>query len=280
MRTENALDTKRASETWRSTGAGLFVRRKDIHFQTESDGTVGIEITVRNEADDESAETRARIFAAPLGAFVSWRPVGEVPVPPIPAGGRVTVRVRAHVSRPPVVGRLQDVTPGRLLTASDLIDRGFQRGPLPADPLQVLEHGSVHWAGNLNVFVNRTPVERHRAMALRIHPGRTNLALFFVGSGPDSYSFQLRGEGTAWGPTLHDVVRVSWWRRMKLGRPLPTGEWVAIRSVQRVLLAVRPPVGCGRGSLDVLVRQRSTGRSALVEFCLDEAAEGPGCYTV
>jgi hypothetical protein len=36
-------------------------------------------------------------------------------------------------------------------------------------------------------------VERHLAQALRIYPGKTNAAMFFVGNRKDGYRFDLTG---------------------------------------------------------------------------------------
>jgi hypothetical protein len=47
-----------------------------------------------------------------------------------------------------------------------------------------------------------------------------------------------------------------------------------------MLLALRPPKDAGAGAFAVHVTQRSTGQEAVVEFSLDPAAAGPGCYTV
>src|SRR5438067_2103865 len=67
--------------------------------------------------------------------------------------------------------------------------------------------GGVHWAGNLNVFVGGRDVERHMAQALRVYPGRVNLAMFVVGSGAaDEYRFELNGDGTAWNARLFNAV--------------------------------------------------------------------------
>jgi hypothetical protein len=57
-----------------------------------------------------------------------------------------------------------------------------------------------HWAGNINVFVGGKAVERHVAKALRVYPGRMNMAMFIVGSfgKADAYSFELVGLAPDW----------------------------------------------------------------------------------
>lgn len=156
-------------------------------------------------------------------------------------------------------------------------DRLFLR-VLPPDPLALLGREGTYWAGNINVFIGGRAVERHRAEALRIYPGRKNNALFSVGSGRDAYAFQFRGPGAAWNPTL------------LLADPSPpdfsgdnriyAGMWVEVQETALVQLSVVPPEGCEQGELHVHVTQRSTGKEAVVEFSLDPHAAGPGCYVI
>jgi hypothetical protein len=47
-----------------------------------------------------------------------------------------------------------------------------------------------------------------------------------------------------------------------------------------LMLALQPPATAEAGQVEVHVRQRSTGRTAVVEFSLDARAAGPGCYVV
>jgi len=54
----------------------------------------------------------------------------------------------------------------------------------------------------------------------------------------------------------------------------------APEELKPLVLALVPPAACRRGSVAVHVEQRSTGRVAVVEFSLDAAAAGPGCYVV
>ena len=60
----------------------------------------------------------------------------------------------------------------------------------------------------------------------------------------------------------------------------PIGGWVPLGGGHPILLRMEPPAECETGSLDVHVRQRSTGKSAVVEFSMDPRAMGPGCYVV
>src|SRR5262249_36250098 len=124
-------------------------------------------------------------------------------------------------------------------------------------------------------------VERHLAQALRIYPGRTNVAMFIVGSGPDAYAFSLTGGGANWDAALFDSRELKSLAIDPRGcSPIPFKEWTAIGQQTLMLLVLRPPEGCSRGTVEVQVEQRSTGRTAVVEFSLDPEAAGPGCYVV
>ena len=151
---------------------------------------------------------------------------------------------------------------------------------MPPDPLDLLGQHSAHWAGNINVLVGRKATERHAADALRFYAGRLNKALLLVGNHlPDAYTFGLTGEVASWNLQLSAyVVRsgsrpAEQIRKVELGRPYDaSGPFL-------VGLSVLPPATCERGELAVHVTQRSTGRTAIVEFSLDATARGPGCYT-
>src|SRR5438132_12963314 len=81
------------------------------------------------------------------------------------------------------------------------------RVSLAPDLSDLLGRSQPYWAGNINVFVGIHPVERHLARALRVYPGRTNLAMFLVG-GPgrrDAYAFELVGLTPDWKAGLYDI---------------------------------------------------------------------------
>jgi hypothetical protein len=255
---------------------------------------VAIEFTVRNAGPGPSSPTEAAIQAAPLGAFVAWRPLGRVAVPALEPGEEVVLRTRATCDppAPPTQVRPDRTDSALRRIARDLFDRRrpeprfvpWSLGVLPGDPLRALGLGSIHWAGNLNIFVGRTPMERHMAMALAVRPGRPNMATFFVGLLPDAYRFRFEGEAAAWDAKLLPVGPLA---RM-LGpmdhehgdRPVPLDEWVELPGTVRMTLAFEPPPDCRAGNLDVHVEQRSTGKEAIVEFGFDPEAEGPGCYVL
>jgi hypothetical protein len=137
---------------------------------------------------------------------------------------------------------------------------------------------NIHWAGNINVHIGRQAVERHLAQALRIYPGHTNLAAFFVGDRRDEYQFELAGSGAAWEAALFDCTDCQTFTGATAS--LPQGKWIRLESCRMVTLALCPPEYCDEGTVEVHVRQRSTSRDAVVEFSLDANAAGAGCYTV
>lgn len=140
---------------------------------------------------------------------------------------------------------------------------------LPLDLREPLGDDNPHWAGNFNVLVGATATERHMARAVRIHPGRTNIAFFFLGERLGTYWFAFRGEGAAWGPRLvtshGELVGKSGLERVPATR------------AEKVALLLAPPSWAERGKLDVVVTHRPSGEVAVVEFDLDSAAPGPGC---
>jgi hypothetical protein len=287
----------------------LHLERTDIWFYDVGPNRVGINVTLRNLGAEPSRPTTVTLQAAPLGAFVSWEPLVALAVPALRPGEAVDLNTEAARPQPAPLGDFADVPPRRVLAAMgsgarpsraaaqggglfrnwSLLRRlrrvaGGQpaRSPsLPPDPLELLGRRNPHWAGNLNVFIGRRSVERHLARALRIYPGRTNLAMFIVGSGPDAYAFELRGDGAAWEAALYDKsFGSSLLVNHGTDHRIRPSEWVPTHGRQLMILAVCPPEGCQRGTLEVHVTQQSTGKTAVVEFSLDPEAAGPGCYVV
>src|SRR5262249_41138537 len=138
-----------------------------------------------------------------------------------------------------------------------------------------------HFAGNLNIFVGGRAVERHLAQALRIYPGRRNLAMFVVGSGPDSYAFRLLGDGAGWDARLYDATQFRSITVEPRGQtPIVEDEWIDVDQTAFMMLTLTPPEGCCEGAIEVHVAQRSTREEAVVEFSFDPSAAGPGCFVV
>jgi hypothetical protein len=120
------------------------------------------------------------------------------------------------------------------------------------------------------------------ARALRVYPGRTNLAMFLVGDPArrDAYAFELVGLAPDWNAGLHDRTNHKTLVVDPSAAPIPETRWVESNGGLLVMLATHPPAGCQAGNLEVHVTRRSCGKTAIVEFSLDPAAKGPGCYSV
>ncbi len=267
------------------TLATLHVEREDITFSTLADHQVAVRIRVRNRGRQRSRATTALLQAAPLGAFVAWRPLTVVAVPALEPDEEYVVSADARRVAPAVLGDASRVPPQRLLTALANDDDPNRRdrtaaAPLPADLLDLLGRPNPHWAGNLNIFLSSRPVERHLAQALRVYPGRVNLAMFVVGSGHDAYAFELHGVGVTWNTALFCMDRAASLVDLRGGTAVAQKQWLEVRGTSTMMLALEPPRRCAKGAVEVHVRQRSTGQVAVVEFSLDPNAAGPGCYTV
>ena len=271
---------KAASPTLQTDG--LVVERTDIVFANVTPDLVHIAITVHNRGAMPTAPTPAVIQAAPLGAFVPWRPLATAQIPLLLPGDSHTIQLDARPARPLVLGRPERTPPRRLQTAlanDDDPDARDQVNTLPADVFGLLSHGNPHFAGNLNIFFAGKDVERHLAQALRIYPGRSNMAMFVVGTLHDAYAFSLQGSGAAWDAELYDAH----------GKPslvpardalVAENEWREVGAYGIFMLAIRPPADAKTGQVEVHLEQRSTGKQAIVEFSLDARAAGPGCFVV
>jgi len=283
--------------------AALEFERHDISFHSPKPGLVAIDVALANRGVQPTVPTLVRFQSAPLGVFVDWRPLAEVYVPAIAPGARHRICFEVDCPRAMTLGDPAKIPPDRLLTALGMGESepshnpqllrtsavgsaqpaiGFQTAPLASDVFELLGRGNPHWAGNLNVFVAEQAIERHLARALRIYPGRTNMAFFVVGSGRDGYSFELRGGGAGWECALYNPhanrMATSLLASANEAALVEEGRWIEIERQSFMLLAIRPPTHCDAGSIEVRVTQRSSGRTAAVEFDLDPDAAGPGCF--
>lgn len=261
--------------------ARLVLDREDIAFTTPRPGVLAVAVTVRNTGPGLTRATPALLRSAPLGAFVPWEPLDTLVVPPLAPGRSVVLRGEYALPRPVALGGADKLPPDRALVALDLgepaPERRRPRTPAP-DVMGLFGLGGLHWLGNINLFFPGADVERHRALALRVHPGRTNLAMFVVGTGPsDRYRMEFSGSGTAWSPKVYDTLPMLPVAAAAGGGPLAEGRWHAL-STGMLALTVQPPAKAREGAVNVHVRQESSGREAVVEFALDAAAAGPGCY--
>jgi hypothetical protein len=276
----------RTSPATDRAGALLEVRREDIAFEDIAPGRVAIRVTVRNEGDTASRPTRAEVSAAPLGAFLAWSRLATLAVPALEPGESTVLATEAR--RPPVppVGEPSRLSPRRLLRAWAEADAPRHRTEppanrtdpvLPADPLELIGHRNMHWAGNLDVFIRGgNEVERHFARSLRVYPGRINCTMFKVGTGRDAYRYEIHGADD-WQAALYDLALSHSLRPGDQGR-LPPGAWHEVRSTSLLILGMVPPSGCAARTVEVRVQQRSSGKVAVVEFGLDPSAVGPGCF--
>jgi hypothetical protein len=270
--------------------ASLTVRRSDIEFMDVEPGWVEICITVRNTGSNPSGSVPAVVQSAPLGAFVAWQPRAILRVPPLEPGESAVLRTRAARPMPKPLGPPDRLPPAALLTALGFDDRRRGRaakGPavqqlqgLPPSPLDLLTGPGTYWAGNLNVFVGRQPVERHAARSLRILAGRTNITMFVIGD-RDSYRFDLVGMGPEWNAQIVDAMSAATISHgFREGAPIEPGTWTPLRGASLLFLVLQPPVDCRDSEVEVHVTQQSTRKTAVVEFSFDPRADGPGCYVV
>lgn len=294
---ENAVETDLRSRS----EADLVVEPSDISFHDLTRDTVMIHVRVRNDGERRSSPTVMRLESAPFGAFVSWSPLATLPVPPLEPGESKVLSTEAVRPHPAALGDFDRVPPRRVLTALNAapaeaprqraggfaallpwFQRKGAKGPaLPADLWELFGREQPHWAGNINVFVGQRAVERHVARALRIFAGRTNLAMFVVGSSGkrDAYAFNLVGVAPDWKAGLYNATNAKTLVVDSNDTPVREKQWVdADAGLMLVMLAVRPPLVCEDGNVQVHVTRRSCQKTAVVEFNLNPAAQGPGCY--
>lgn len=169
----------------------------------------------------------------------------------------------------------QDEAMGRVM--SNIMTRTGSE-ELPPDLNQLLGRECPHWAGNIDVLVGLNAVERHMAKALRVYPGRANVALFMLGGGARRYSMRIAGDVEDFGHALYDPLG---------GTSLheKNGTYLLDLSSKRpwarmILYVCRPPEGYERGSVEVHVQRQPGGDQAVVEFSLAADALGTGCYAV
>jgi hypothetical protein len=257
------------------------LERSDIRFFNRSPERLSIEVTFRNVDERPTEPTVALITSAPLGAFVPWRPLDVARIPGLPPGGSFVYRKDVDTTAPVALGTPDRLPPRALMTAIGAGDPRRQGGNLAVDLMRLVGQGSAHWAGNLNIFLAGRDVERHMAQALRVYPGKVNLAAFIVGNGkPDGYSFELLGDAAAWDARLIDATFApSICRGVEMGDGIGERTW---REMTHgfVLLAMEPPGDVVQGAMEVQVCQRSSGKLAVVEFTLNARAAGPGCYVL
>jgi hypothetical protein len=233
----------------------------------------------------------------------------QLMVPALAPGESRELSTEVPRPRPVALGDFDRVPPRKLLTALSSQDQplrpntGVQaflelmwKGRSPRSPgvrpatdavlapdlWDLLGQRQPHWAGNLNIFVGNCPVERHLAKALRVYPGRTNLAMFVVGNprGHDAFAFELVGLDAAWKAVLYDVTNGNSLVVGNSSAYIDESQWVESNGGLTVILATQPPSDCSAGNVEVHVTRRADQQTAIVEFNLNPAAQGPGCYSL
>ena len=108
------------------------------------------------------------------------------------------------------------------------------------------------------------------------------MAMFVVGTPgrPDGYAFELAGPASDWNASLNDMSNQRSLVVNPSDVPIEEMEWLESNGCSMIVLSVQPPADCTAGKLDVHVTQRSNRKRAVVEFDLDPAAQGSGCYCV
>src|SRR5262245_43805129 len=102
----------------RASSAEPVVRREGIRFENRTRDLVEIEIEVENRGPVRSAPESLTLEAAPLGAFVRWRPLTQLVLPSIPPGGTAIVRTLVPPSRPRSLGGFSGLVSPELRTAA------------------------------------------------------------------------------------------------------------------------------------------------------------------
>lgn len=246
------------------------IRRQGINWR----GGNGVDPLVlvldfENPGETPTMRTGAVVRVAAFGAFLEWAPLIKVNVPSIAPGEHVTLVVDAESSeedsaplsillaRGESFGQasMQELPNARGLAAIQGIRRGQQVRLLRRLANQALDSRlrSLHFAGNLNVFVDgQIPVERHRNHAYGLRPSCDNFANFEVGDGQrDTYTLRLEAE-SGWEVTLLDR---EWGKPMALSHELVTAT-------------IKPPAGAVNGRVTVWVTRKSSGQEVAVEFDL------------
>lgn len=255
--------------------------RKDLEFRFNADGMVDVALRVTNPGPGVSPPRRGRIEVAAFGAFLPWEPLTVFRVPRLRP--RQSTLVELRVRRTPAAGGLPPEPPREPKSALPLVARApgtiwdlLKSAMTAFGGLERCAPGAPIFAGNLNVHIGTASVERHLSGALRVYPGRINVAVFEVGRRGDAYRFEVRSSDPSWEASLHHFYG----RAGELESEIMSGEWYDRNGGLAVILAVKPPDECRRGAIEVHVEQRSSGRIAVVEFDLDQKALGAGCYTV
>ena len=234
------------------------------------------------------------VRVAPFGAFVASKPLEVLAVPSIPPGSSTVMRTVFQERADGELSRLDAASRHRALGQSRLAKQ-LQVPPKPVASRnrrtlrnvvtrmlrlvkpdsggtgvelvhEILEN-TARWAGNFDVHIGSAEAERHISSAIRLVPGKRNVAFFFVGERSESFVFDLQGEAAGWEAGLFRTMS-----KLSLGTPQLLDRETPI------FLSVTPPSGTTKGLLAVGVTRHATGQRALVEFGFGVDAIPVGCF--
>ena len=201
---------------------------ESVSWRTLAPGKVEVSVDLSNEAARPTTPDRLRVAAAPLGAFLPSRSVAEISVTALAPGERRQVST---------------VVPTERLGLGDM--RRLH---------SLLAQSS--WVGNVDVCFESAPqeaVEVHRALDLRLEPGRPGIVHFGIPSSRRSHSF-----------TVETAVSDPDWETE-----------LTLAGLHSFLLVQPPAAPDRRARVTVLVRRQPDGKEVPVEFGFETRSERP-----
>ncbi len=243
----------------------LTVSREDIEFWDVDAQTVRLRVLVHNRGGQVSDVTRLSVGAAPLGAFLEPRPMGQIGVPPIPPGRNRVVTAdfpRDDLPEVDLAPAARNPYPRWAASLKEVLGRFFPYR------VQKPEFSKPCWVGGFHVQVEEAQAQRHCALAAELLPGRRNIIQFEIGTGTvGRYRVRFLGKAAQrW--KLQLLCRGE---AVELDHPCPFGDG-------HLTLQIEPPEYETTGHLAVEVTQESTGQVALVEFGFGVNAIAPGTF--
>src|SRR5262245_37259062 len=83
-----------------ASAAGLRADRTDIAFQNVTEDLLRVDVTVTNDGSLWSPPTEVALQSAALGAFLPWRPLMTLTVPPIAPRTSAVISGTAWIAQP------------------------------------------------------------------------------------------------------------------------------------------------------------------------------------
>lgn len=219
-----------------------------ISWRTVAPGVVEIAVELVNPHDECTEASDLVIAAAPLGAFVPFKPVTRVTAPALQPGERRRVATRVSVSvledsPEPMVAKIWE--PNGVIIQWIAAMWGIEPGELGK------WMGSSEWLGNLDVHLEAAPgrhVEVHRALGIHVQAGRAAMMWMLVG---EDASAKATSSDPLWGTEVRCMSGSA-------------------------ILKVQAPAEPGRRTRVVVEFTRAAdGKVVPVEFEF-ETVEGPG----